>query len=138
MCDLIVSASFAHSHQSHSLTIQEKIAIIIANLNERLIHMKLNLSRNKFPFEDVPNTLCFTCCHVVNEHRPILYVSHDEDGLWQFLCGKTHSVEEAVVVSLAEILKLDPTVGDFASLGYGESAMADSKTSGWTVWKKKT
>jgi hypothetical protein len=109
-----------------------------ANPQERLIRMKLNLSRKAFPFEDAPNTLCFTCCHVVNEHHPILYISHDEDGLWQFLCGKTHSVEEAVVVSLAEILKLDPKVGDFASLGYGESAMADSKTSGWTVWKKKT
>lgn len=99
--------------------------------------MKLSPFQNKFPFEDDPNTLCFTCCHVVNERRPILYISHVKDGLWQFLCGKTHSVEEAVIVSLAEILKLDPKVGDFASLGYGESAMADPETSRWTIWKKR-
>lgn len=99
--------------------------------------MKPSLSRNKFPFEDIPNTLCFTCCHVVNERHPILYISHAEDGLWQFLCGKSHSVEEAVVVSLAEILKIDPKVGDFASLGCGESAIADPETSRWTIWKKR-
>ena len=42
------------------------------------------LSRQKndctnFPFSDKPNTACFTCSHVLEEHKPILYVSHDED-----------------------------------------------------------
>lgn len=41
----------------------------------------------KFPFSDTPNTACFTCRHVLEENRPIRYVSHDEDGYWQFLCG---------------------------------------------------
>lgn len=41
----------------------------------------------KFPFSDAPNTACFTCRHVLEENRPIRYVSHDEDGYWQFLCG---------------------------------------------------
>ena len=40
----------------------------------------------KFPFSDAPNTACFTCRHVLEENRPIRYVSHDEDGYWQFLC----------------------------------------------------
>lgn len=44
----------------------------------------------KFPFSDAPNTACFTCCHVLEENKPILYVSHDEDGYWQFLCGGNH------------------------------------------------
>ncbi len=29
----------------------------------------------KFPFSDAPNTACFTCCRVLEENKPILYVS---------------------------------------------------------------
>ena len=38
------------------------------------------MKKMKFPFSDAPNTACFTCCHVLGENKPILYVSHDEDG----------------------------------------------------------
>lgn len=31
---------------------------------------------DRFPFADAPNTACFTCRHVLEEHKPILYVSH--------------------------------------------------------------
>lgn len=27
----------------------------------------------KFPFSDAPNTACFTCCHVLEENKPILF-----------------------------------------------------------------
>ncbi len=63
----------------------------------------------KFPFSDAPNTACFTCCHVLEENKPILYVSHDEDGYWQFLCGGNHKEEDVRVVSLASILRIDET-----------------------------
>ena len=38
------------------------------------------MRNKKFPFSDAPNTACFTCCHVLEENKPILYVSYDEDG----------------------------------------------------------
>ena len=57
------------------------------------------MKNKKFPFSDAPNTACFTCCHVLEENKPILYVSHDEDGYWQFLCGGNHKEEDARVVS---------------------------------------
>ena len=42
----------------------------------------------KFPFKDKPNIACITCSHILDENKPILYVSHDyDDGCWQFLCG---------------------------------------------------
>ena len=63
----------------------------------------------KFPFSDAPNTACLTCCHVLEENKPILYVSHDEDGYWQFLCGGNHKEEDVRVVSLASILRIDET-----------------------------
>lgn len=37
----------------------------------------------------------------------VLYVSHDNDGYWQFLCGWMHKEEDARVVSLASILDLE-------------------------------
>lgn len=62
------------------------------------------MKNKKFPFSDAPNTACFTCCHVLEENKPILYVSHDEDGYWQFLCGGNHKEEDARVVSLIKCI----------------------------------
>ena len=77
---------------------------------------------SKYPFSDPPDTACFTCCHVINEHKPIIYISHDEDGCWQFLCDGNHREEDARIVSLAEILKIDASVSAYADLDYGDCA----------------
>ena len=90
---------------------------------------------NKFPFDDAPNMACFTCCHVLNDNKPILHVSHDEDGYWQFLCGGNHKEEDARIVSLEKILELDETMGNLAELDYGEYAEAENETSDWVVRK---
>lgn len=84
----------------------------------------------KFPFSDAPNTACFTCRHVLEENRPIRYVSHDEDGYWQFLCGGNHTEEDARVVSLVSVWEMDESVGELVGLDYGESAEA-ADPSGW-------
>ena len=47
-----------------------------------------------FPFNDDPHTACIVCSHVLNKEEPITYISHDEDGMWQFLCGKEHTTGE--------------------------------------------
>lgn len=90
----------------------------------------------KFPFEDKPNTACFTCCHVLDERKPILYVSHDEDGYWQFLCGGRHTEEDARIVSLANILEIDETVAALSQLDYGEYAEAGDGTDDWIIKEK--
>lgn len=89
-----------------------------------------------FPFEDSPNTACITCCHVLNGNKPILYVSHDEDGCWQFLCGGQHMENDARIVSLADILDIDAAMIDLAQLDYGEYAEAEDETSDWIVKRK--
>jgi hypothetical protein len=89
-----------------------------------------------FPFSDTPDTACFTCCHITDGQRPIRFVSHDEDGYWQFLCGSSHSTEEARIVSLAEILKLDGSVAAFAALDLGEFAEAQNGHNDWVVKTK--
>ena len=91
---------------------------------------------NVFPFSDTPDTACFTCRHVLEQHRPILYVLHDEDGYWQFLCGDSHTEADAKIVSLAEILKIDSSVAALAELDYGECAEAENEDSDWIVYRR--
>lgn len=86
---------------------------------------------NKFPFIDKPNTATFTCVHVINKEKNILYVIHDEDVFWQFLCGDNHSDEEARIVSLEEIYKIDKSIERLVNLDYGQSAYRKDKTSDW-------
>ena len=91
------------------------------------------MNKSDFLFADAPDTACFTCCHVLDKNKPILYVSHDEDGYWQFLCGKNHNDEDARIISLAEILNIDETMNDLAELDYGEYAEAENEKSDWIV-----
>ena len=78
---------------------------------------------NKFPFKDRSDTIAMTCVHVLEDHKPILYVSHDlNDGFWQFLCGREHHIEEARVVSLEEIDKMDKSIGKIANIEGGKIA----------------
>ncbi|MBQ7354223.1 MAG: hypothetical protein IJW62_01740 [Clostridia bacterium] len=89
-----------------------------------------------FPFNDHPNTVVLTCCHIIDGSANIFYVSHDaDDGMWQFLCGKSHSENEARVVSLYEIYALDPTIAQIADLPYGYIAKRESIESNWNVRK---
>lgn len=72
-----------------------------------------------FPFDDDPHTACIVCSHVLDNNEPITCISHDEDGMWQFLCGKEHTMNDARIVSLEEVYALDPTIGEVADMPCG-------------------
>ena len=91
--------------------------------------------KKRFPFDEPKNTAVITCCHVVSG-KAILHVSHDEDGMWQFLCESEHSTEEARVVALGEIVALDRAVSELASMPCGTVADRESVTSAWEICKK--
>ena len=81
-----------------------------------------------FPFYDAPNTVAITCCHTIENGEPILYVSHDEDdGMWQFLCKKTHETDEAKLVSLKAVFDLDNPVGILKDMPCGYYAERKTK-----------
>ena len=42
-----------------------------------------------FPFYDAPNTATIICCHIIDDGKPILYVSHDEDDVAIFVWFNT-------------------------------------------------
>ena len=59
----------------------------------------------------------FICPHVYENSKPILLVSHDENGDWQFLCGGDHDVnEEPRVVGIIHLLERDPSLNEIADL----------------------
>ena len=82
-----------------------------------------------FPFDDQQNTVCIVCC-------PILYVSHDEDdGMWQFLCGSNHNIEDARIVSLFEVYNIDYSIGLLKDMPRGYYAIRENVESDWIVKK---
>ena len=92
----------------------------------------------EFPFYDAPNTATIICSHVMEEHEPILYVSHDEDdGMWQFLCGKQHDESEARIVSLYSVFMQDNTIAELSEMPCGYFAERESGHSEWIIRKNE-
>lgn len=90
----------------------------------------------RFPFDDMPNTAAITCCHILDEHMPIRFVSHDEDdGMWQFLCGKTHGERDARMISLRSVCALDHSVAQVAKMPCGCIAERKKIGSNWMIRK---
>ena len=66
-----------------------------------------------------------------------MYVSHDEDdGMWQFLCGKAHETDEAKLVSLKSVFDLDHSVGILKDMHCGYYAERKAQDDGWSVRKR--
>lgn len=90
-----------------------------------------------FPFCDTPNTATIICCHTIENKAPILYVSHDEDdGMWQFLCGQKHKVDEARLVSLKEVFDFDNSIGILADMPCGCYAERKNQNDNWVIKKR--
>ncbi len=89
--------------------------------------------KNEFPFKDNQNTAVFICTHIIEEGKPILYVTHDNDGYWQFLCGDSHTEEQAKIVSLMYVYKMDKSIKKIANLGYGKVAYRNTENDKWII-----
>lgn len=91
----------------------------------------------KFPFNDAPNTMAIICSHILEQGENILYVSHDEDdGMWQFLCGKFHDMNDARLVALEEVFVLDNTISQLANMPCGYIATRKDIASEWKIQKR--
>jgi hypothetical protein len=89
-----------------------------------------------WPFEDPENLAVITLKRILAKERPILLVSHDEDGDWQFLDGQDVSEEDAAVVSLRKITMLDPGIIELADLPLGWRATRGSPNGLWARSKQ--
>lgn len=80
------------------------------------------------------NAYVFTSRFMLNEGSPIVFVSHDDDGDWQFLGTESNlSEEDAMIVSLGEILEYDPTLLSIMDLPVGKEASRISVDDKWNV-----
>jgi hypothetical protein len=66
----------------------------------------------------------------LSEHKPIVRVTHDEDGDWQFLTNEAE-LKDAKIVSLEFIIGKDKTLNEVFRLDYGESAERDFIGGDW-------
>ena len=88
-------------------------------------------SKEEWPFRDAENTASFTTTCVVRENFPVLLVSHDEEGDWQFLCGTTNSSKDCLIVCLGCAFERDRSIGELADLPLGWQARRKSKDLPW-------
>lgn len=73
-----------------------------------------------WPFDDPENVATMTVRQVTHGGQPILLVVHDaEDGMWQFLTGGPVEMADAMIVSLREVFRIDPSIGELAELPLG-------------------
>ncbi|MQP25832.1 hypothetical protein GFJ94_12230 [Flavobacterium sp. LMO8] len=80
--------------------------------------------------------MCFTFEHVFEEGKDILYVSHDEDGDWQFMCGESNHVpENGKLICLEHIIKLDSTLNEIAEIPLGHVAERKKRGEKWEIYK---
>jgi hypothetical protein len=79
------------------------------------------------------NIYVFTSKYVINNNSEITFACHDEDGDWQFLSDEETVEEDAMVVSLGEILEHDPTLKEILSLPAGGRAEREGIGSPWNI-----
>jgi hypothetical protein len=85
-----------------------------------------------WPFDQPPRCAVITLRPIVFDRAAILHVSHDkEDHGWQFLGLEDADLDQAAVVSLEEVLKLDHSIREVADLPPGWHAWRQSKSSPW-------
>jgi len=84
-------------------------------------------------FPGPENQVSYTCAHVLEQGRPILRVTHDEDdGAWQFLCGGLHpDAAEGRLVCLGCMVGRDESLRELADLPQGWGADRDTVHDPW-------
>lgn len=89
-----------------------------------------------YKFSLPKNTICFTCEHVFEEGKDILYVSHDVDGDWQFMCGEiNHEPENGKLICLEHAIKLDSTLNEIAEIPKGYIAERKNHGEKWEIYE---
>lgn len=93
---------------------------------------------NNSNFKESANTAVITTKNIINGKAWVGLVTHDnEDGGWQFLeFNGSPNQEDAAVVSLQEITRIDPTLFELSDLPLGWQARRETKESPWIRGKQ--
>ena len=74
-----------------------------------------------------------TTKYIIKDKKDILTVIHDEEGDWQFLGEEEITEEDALVISLDQILKHDLTLKQIVGIPKGTIAVRTSITANWEL-----
>lgn len=86
-----------------------------------------------WPFDQPRNAAAITTRQVLGGMEPVLLVSHDaEDSDWQFIGRTDGETTNGRVVSMEEIVQLDPTLLEVADLPPGWLATRNGIGERWT------
>lgn len=97
---------------------------------------KKDSKETEFKFKESKTTASFVCNHVINKTKPILYVTHDSEGYWEFLCGEDDHTEENIkVISLLQAVELDNTINDLHEMPINVGAKRRKMTEKWKPFK---
>lgn len=77
------------------------------------------------------NLAVITTKFVIENNSPILSVFRDEEGDWQFFGFEEVEEQDARVVSLEEILKIDPSIQEILWLSNGMTAHRENAQVEW-------
>lgn len=94
---------------------------------------------SEFRFRHPKNLAVFVCDNVRLRGMPILHVSHDEDGDWQFLCGREHPEggdDRAAVVCLEDVVGGDESLNELAELCPLRQATREAPGGQWEIYDK--
>lgn len=84
-----------------------------------------NFVDKDWPFSSPMNTLTFVTAKVAQHGFPVLLVSHDDGGDWQFLDASTEEHGECVLLCFGCIYEKDRSLAEIADL-----------PEGWGAWRK--
>lgn len=79
------------------------------------------------------NQAVITTKYIINENRPILLVVHDEDDDWQFLGGQENIENDALVVSLKQIIEYDHSIELLLKMPKNCTAIRKNRKSDWVI-----
>ena len=79
------------------------------------------------------NKAVITTKYVVENNSTITSVHYDEDGDWQFFGNEYITEDDAVVVSVKQILNIDATLNDIPEIHRGQIAIRTNKNSLWVL-----
>jgi hypothetical protein len=85
--------------------------------------------------EQQEDNLVITTRQVFHQGFPILHIRHEFDGDWQVLGEQDITEEDALVVSVAKIYKLDLTTKTALEIPRGYEAYRKSATDKWIISK---
>jgi hypothetical protein len=87
----------------------------------------------KKAFDDDLQIYVFTTRFVIKNNSPITFITHDENGDWQFMGDDDFEENDAMIVSLEEMIEHDSSILEVADLPYNCKAYRENINSHWII-----